>query len=385
MMLGGFMKFSYVIIYNKKIEVEQIFTEKENEIKFLLNDNIRDYFYYKFNGSLLIDKLIIGTNDKNITLLDCCYSRVITSDGKEHVHLIYKEFTNCMVNSRNFDADKLIMSLSKEKINKSLFDEISFNLGNFKIMYISNKTTIDISISTKVKSKRYDLFNIFAYNYELLNIIIGFFPVITKSIYYDKKKEIVLKQKYVDKYYTNSEYVKDDLCFFDKIDTSLINDCLNEYIDFSNTNRIHVDTYFLSMMKQSSYIDIRIVNILHSLDGIYDKLEIYSNQIEEYPCKMNDDIIERLTGVDISDIQKKYEEELKENLKINFKEKIENLFGRSYLYGYRRKLKNLFSFDDYIVFENEKKRKFPMCINCLVEKCVNTRNKYSHADEHEKL
>lgn len=372
------MKFSYIIIDDNKVMVEQIIN-KEKGIKFFLNEKISGYFHFSSNKSIHTDKLIIGRNNKNITLLDCFYTIRNNLDGRLYVHLIYNEYTNCIVHSRNFIANKLVVSLNKEKINESIFNKVSFTFDNYRIRYSVKKNSIDIIVSAKTKSNRYDLFNIFTYNFELLNIILGFFPIIIKSVYYDEKNRIVLNQKYVDKYYTNIEYIKSDLCFFDKIDTDLIKGCFQEYIIFSETNKMHIDTYFLSLMKKSSYIDVRTVNILHSLDGMYDKLKIYSNQVEEYPYEMNVKIIEKLKEIDISDIQKEY------NTNINISSKIDNIFKRAYLYGYRNKLKKLFSFDSYIVFENEKNKKIPMNFNSLIEKCINTRNGHSHADEHEEL
>ena len=372
------MKYSFIIIGNKKIKVKQL-ANKEKGIKFLLDDELNDYFYLTFRKSIHMESLVIGNAKGTFTLLDCYYTIRNTSKGIPYVHLIYNEFIDCIVDSRNFVADKIRIILSKNNIENIAFENISFEYNNFTIKYDVKKETINIIISSKQKVKRNDLFDIFTTNFELLNIILGFFPTIIKIIYYNGKTKMILEQKFVDKYYTNDEYIKNDLCFFDKIDTNIINGCFEKYRDFSISNRIHIDVYFMSLMKKSSYIDVRMVNILHSLDGMFDKLKFYSEQLREYPEEMNIEIIQKLKEINFVDIKSKYES----NADIN--SKIDNLFKRAYLYGFRSKLKKMISFDEYIVFKQEKNNKKPININSLIEKMVNTRNKLSHADEDEKL
>ena len=372
------MKYSFIIIGSKKIKIKQL-ANKEKGIKFLFNDELADYFYLTFNSSIHMEKLVIGSNKKTVTLMDCFYTVRNTSKGVFYVHLIYNEFIDCIVESRNFTANKIKIILSKNNIRNTLFENVSFKYSDFIIKYDIRKENINIIISSNQKVKRNDLFDMFATNYELLNIMLGFFPTIIKTIYYNGKSKMILKQKYVDKYYTNDEYIKNDLCFFDKIDTNLVERCFKDYKEFSNSNRIHIDVYFMSLMKKSSYIDVRMVNILHSLDGMYDKLKFYSEQLKEYPEEMNNEIIQKFKEIDLVDIKNKY----KSNTDIN--SKIDNLFQRAYLYGFRNKLKKMLSFDEYILFNQEKNNKRPLNINSLLEKMVNTRNKLSHADENEKL
>lgn len=372
------MKYSFIIIGSKKIKIKQL-ANKEKGIKFLFNDELADYFYLTFNSSIHMEKLVIGNNKKTVTLMDCFYTVRNTSKGVFYVHLIYNEFIDCIVESRNFTANKIRIVLSKDNIKNNLFENISFRYKSFIIKYNVKKESIDLIISSNQKVKRNELFDIFVTNYELLNIILGFFPSVIKTIYYNGKTKMILKQKFVDKYYTNDEYIKNDLCFFDKIDTNLIENSFDEYRVFSDSNRIHIDVYFMSLMKKSSYIDVRMVNILHSFDGVFDKLKIYNNQVIEYSKDMNKEIIERLKNVDMDDIKSKYESN------VDIKLKIDNLFKRAYKLGFRNKLKKMFSFDNYLVFNKEKNEKEPLDINCLIEKCVNSRNELSHADEDKKL
>lgn len=372
------MKFTHIIIGKKNIKINQLI-DKEKGIKFLLTEELSHYFYLEFNKTLRMEKLVIGNDKNNITLFNCFYTIRNTYDGHLYVHLIYNEFVNCIVESRNFVADKVQISLNAEKIEQFKFDNISFMYKNYTIQYKITTKTIDIIISSNIKVRRFDLFNIFVYNFELLNIILGFFPTISKTVYFNDKNKMTIKQKYVDKYITDEEYIKKDLCFFDKIDTSLMESCFEKYILFSSSNRKHIDIYFTSLMKKSSYIDVRVANILHSFDGIFNKLKMYSNQVCEYSEKMNAEIIERLKGTDIEDIKIKY------NSNVDIKAKIDNLLKRAYLFGFRSKLKKLFSFDNYIVFNQEKINRQPININFLIDKCVNTRNELSHADENEQL
>ena len=53
--------------------------------------------------------------------------------------------------------------------------------------------------------------------------------------------------------------------------------------------------------------------------------------------------------------------------------------------SYRKKLKNMFKYNQYVVFKEEKKNNNSPFIkyDTFIEKCVNSRNKFSHVDENE--
>lgn len=126
------MKYSFIIIGSKKIKIKQL-ANKEKGIKFLFNDELADYFYLTFNSSIHMEKLVIGNNKKTVTLMDCFYTVRNTSKGVFYVHLIYNEFIDCIVESRNFTANKIKIILSKNNIRNTLFENVSFKYSDFII------------------------------------------------------------------------------------------------------------------------------------------------------------------------------------------------------------------------------------------------------------
>ena len=94
---------------------------------------------------------------------------------------------------------------------------------------------------------------------------------------------------------------------------------------------------------------------------------------------MNNDIIELVKNIDFSKINNKYKNS------ININEKIINNIQRMNCITYRKKLKQMFKYMEYIVFEEELKKENDPFIyyDTFIEKCVNSRNKFSHVDEKE--
>ena len=88
---------------------------------------------------------------------------------------------------------------------------------------------------------------------------------------------------------------------------------------------------------------------------------------------MNIDIINKIKDMDFSVINEKYGSD------ININERIVKSIERMYKINYGKKLKNMFKFDSYFVFKEEKKGQKPFIkYGKLIGKCVNSRNKISH-------
>ena len=94
----------------------------------------------------------------------------------------------------------------------------------------------------------------------------------------------------------------------------------------------------MSTMKKKSYIEINVVNILQTLDGLYDKLTIFENKTEDYSKEMNDDIVGYIKTIDFKHINNKY------NNDTNINNKITTVIGRMNYISYRKKLKNMFKY-----------------------------------------
>ena len=106
---------------------------------------------------------------------------------------------------------------------------------------------------------------------------------------------------------------------------------------------------------------------------------IFENKKEEFSKEINDDIMEFVKKLDFAEINYKYENDININQKI-----IDNIQRMNYI-TYRNKLKNIFEYKEHIVFQEEQKENnYPFIrYTTFVNKCVNSRNKFSHVDEKE--
>ena len=77
---------------------------------------------------------------------------------------------------------------------------------------------------------------------------------------------------------------------------------------------------------------------------------MFKDQIEDYSVNMNDDIISIIESIDFSNINTKY------NSSVKINDKIVSCINRMNYIQYRRKLKKMFSYDNFFVFKEEKQK-----------------------------
>lgn len=386
------LKIKSIIINNEEIAVEQK-VDNENGIKFYIKDQIMNYFDFKGLVETISLNMIKVRTDKNkiYSLFDCFYT--IRGDNIIHeqlsmreisdlyIHLTYNIFVKEDVNEINFFCNKLVVELEyiKNLEENNFFENVSINLDNISIKYLSTKTKQKIIISSKQISNTEILFSYFISYLELISLIIGYFPNIIKKTYKFDKKTYIIENEIVSKYISAEKYKKRDLFIFKDINNEQFRESYIKYRLFSEKSTLPLSVYFFVMMKKPSYVDVDIVNILQALDGLYDKLNFFENEIEDYPKEMNDEIKDLIKVVDFSVINKKYKND------VDINEKINNCIERMNYFSYRKKLKNMFKYDNYIIFQEEKKKdNIPFIYyDLLVAKCCNSRNRLSHVDERE--
>lgn len=372
---------SIILDNNLEIKVEQI-NDKEDGIKFFVNDLVHDNFDILLGliKTVSLNRIRIRTlRNKIYTLFNCFY----TVRGKEelYIHLVFNEIVHEDIDVRDFKCNKLIVEFEYTDILKKndFLDDINFTIDNININHPINKKKYEVIISSSNVSNTSTLFSYFADYFEIVNLIIGFFPTIIKTTYKYDSKTYVVENQVVNKYITADEYKKNDLAFLNKIDNLSLEKTYFKYRLFSEKALLQLSMYFMSTMKKKSYIEINVVNILQTLDGLYDKLSVFDCKKEDYSEEMNNDIIEYIKLLNFNDINRKY----KNNTNIN--DKIISLIKRMHYISYRKKLKNMFRFNNYLVFKEEKKKKnYPyIYFDTFIEKCINSRNKFSHVSENE--
>ena len=247
------------------------------------------------------------------------------------------------------------------------------------IKHLINKNKYEVIISSLRVKNTEELFSYFADYFELINLIIGYFPTITKTTYKLNSKVYIVENDVVNKYVTADEYRKRDLGFLNNLDNETFKNAYIKYRDFSKRALLQLSMYFMSTMKKKSYIEINVVNILQTLDGLYNKLTVFENKTEDFSKEMNEDIVDYIKTIDFKHINKKYGNDT------NINDKIISSINRMNYISYRKKLKNMFKYGQYVVFKEEKKNNNLPFIkyDTLIEKCGNSRNKFSHVDEKE--
>ena len=372
---------SIILNIGLEIAVEQII-DKENGIKFYITKPVHDNFdiLLGLRKTVSLEKIKVRTlKNKIYTLFNCFYT--VRGNDDLYIHLVFNEIVRNEVEERNFKCEKLIVEF--ENINelkqKEFSENINFSINNITVSHLINKEKYEVVISSENPIERDTLFSYFSDYFEILNLIIGYFPTIIKTTYFSNTKHYIVENEIVSKYITSDEYRKRDLGFLHSINNNALKEAYVSYRKFSDNAILQMSMYFMSTMKKNSYVEINVVNILQTLDGIFDKLSVFKDQIEDYSTDMNDDIINVIKSIDFSNINTKY------NSSVKINDKIVSCINRMNYIQYRRKLKKMFGYDNFLVFKEEKKAKNKLFItyDLLINKCVNSRNKFSHVIDNE--
>lgn len=372
---------SIILENGTEIEVEQL-TNQEDGIKFYVNKLVYDNFdiLLGLRQTVPLDKIYVRTlKNKVYTLFNCFYT--VRGNDDLFIHLIFNEIVREKVDVRNFKCNQLVVEFdyTGNLKSKEFSENINFTIDDITIMHPINRKKYEIIITSSIIKNTEELFSYFADYFELINLIIGYFPTIIKTSYKLNSKVYIVENDVVHKYITADEYRKRDLDILNRIDNEAFKNAYIKYRYFSKKASLQLSMYFMSTMKKKSYIEINVVNILQTLDGLYDKLTAFENRTEDFSREMNDDIIGYIKTIDFKHINNKY------NNDTNINDKIITSINRMNYISYRKKLKNMFKYGQYAVFKEEKKNNNLPFIkyDTFIEKCVNSRNKFSHVDEKE--
>ena len=372
---------SIVLNDSTEISVNQI-SDNDEGIKFYIDKKISNNFdiLKGLRQTVSLHQIQVKTLENEIcTLFNCFYT--VRGEEKLYIHLIFNEIVWGKVDERNFKCNELIVELenTKKLKSKDFSENIEFTIDDITIKHFINRTNYEIIISSSSIKNTNELFYYFAKYFELINLIVGYFPIIIKTTYKLNSISYVVENEVVNKYVTDDRYCQKDFSILNNINNENFKNAYIKYCDFSKNAVLQLSMYFMAMMKTKSYVEINVVNLLQTLDGLYDKLSIFENEKEDFSKEMNNDIIELVKNIDFSKINNKYKNS------ININEKIINNIQRMNCITYRKKLKQMFKYMEYIVFEEELKKENDPFIyyDTFIEKCVNSRNKFSHVDEKE--
>jgi len=368
-----------IIFEDHEFKVKQI-SDSEDGIKFYLQKEFEEYFpgIVCSNNTYSLETLKIRTLSNDVwTLFNCHFTYRIAHDYY-YIHLIYNEIVKSNVNDRNFKCNRLIVKLKGHKnIKFNLFcARLSFNHDNYNISVDQFKNYIKIEIRSKDYDTASDLYKQFIYIFELFNIIYGYFLKRYQVIYYNDTKKIIVENSIVDKYISSQKYIREDLYFLNSIDINEFENIYSEYIALRKKAQLQFDLYFISTMEGNQYTELNVVSILQIYDGIFDKLSQFKDKLICYPEELNKQIVNCINQVDFSDLCDKYKVDIDINKRII--DRIESMYYSSY----DKKLRTIFKINNKLIFYKEiHNERNHLSFNGLIEKCKNSRNKISHADD----
>ena len=309
---------SIVLNDSTEISVNQI-SDNDEGIKFYIDKKISNNFdiLKGLIQTVPLHQIQVKTLENEIcTLFNCFYT--VRGEENLYIHLIFNEIVWGKVDERNFKCNELIVELenTKKLKSKDFSENIEFTIDDITIKHFINRTNYEIIISSSNIKNTNELFYYFVKYFELINLIVGYFPIIIKTTYKLNSISYVVENEVVNKYVTDDRYCQKDFSILNNINNENFKNAYIKYCNFSKNAALQLSMYFMAMMKTKSYVEINVVNLLQTLDGLYDKLSIFENEKEDFSKEMNNDIIKLVKNVDFTEVNNKYKNTIDINKKI---------------------------------------------------------------------
>lgn len=263
---------------------------------------------------------------------------------------------------------KTIVEVKMQKISNNLafmpeiFKDIKCDFEEYIISfkYENNYFVVNIESDKIVAEIEAIFWNLYKY----LGFIVGYFPNIIEATFADEK----MLANITEQYKTNDCYIYDNVHIIRKMSERQFKESFKKFLLIEQKASLQFAMFNISMMRSNAYPQIQIINLLQSLDGLYEVLfnKKARNDIIDYKLKT---MFKKLNELDFDNIKNEKREELKNDMskiaEINFIDKI---------YYFCRIVK-------YDIFQYEKGLEVDSKYNYfnLVSKFVNTRNQFSHS------
>lgn len=242
---------------------------------------------------------------------------------------------------------------------KADFDDYLMNFEYKNMIFIVNIET------SKLENK--ELENIFWEFYSYLGFVLGYFPEIIETSFANEK----YLANIVEQYKTKDSFIRASEQYIKSMSSEDFKKSFELYRTIYKKSNFVFAMFNVGMMKTNSYPEIAIINILQSLDGLFDVL--FNSKSNKKSIKVEKMIFlkELLNDIDL----KKTSDSEYENVK-NYALKIAEI---SFIDKLRFYINNV----RFGIFDYEKKlnKDDQYYIDSLLNKLVNTRNKFSHSVE----
>lgn len=262
------------------------------------------------------------------------------------------------------------ISVKVSKVNGTIvfmpeiFNNISVEFDNYSFSFEYNKLQLIVTLNSDVLSIK-ELENVFWYYYSYLGIILGYFPNIISADFADEEHLAEI----VEQYKTKDCYIRDNEQYIKLMKKEDFKDSFEKFISINKKASFPISMFNVAMMRSMHYPEISMINILQSLDGLYE--EIFSNKTNNYKIKLQK--LEYLKDM--------LNDNTINNLDKNDYEIIKNLTTKIDEINFKDKLRFLIDYTKFNVFQYEKQlsKSDEYYIDNLLDKLVNTRNKFSHS------
>lgn len=262
------------------------------------------------------------------------------------------------------------ISVKVSKVNGTIvfmpeiFKNISVEFDNYNFSFEYNKLQLIVKLNSKVLTMK-ELENVFWDYYSYLGVILGYFPNIISADFADEKHLAEI----VEQYKTKECYIRDSEQYIKLMKDEDFKNSFERFININKKASFPISMFNVAMMKSMHYPEISMINILQSLDGLYE--EIFSNKTNNYKIKLQK----------LEYLKYTLNNNTINNLDKNEYESIKKLTTKIDEINFKDKLKFLIDYTKFNVFQYEKQlpENDEYFINNLLDKLVNTRNKFSHS------
>lgn len=258
----------------------------------------------------------------------------------------------------------------KKKENNSvvimpkIFENIKCELDDYEIYfeYLNNEFEINITTNKHTEEETKEMYWDF---YSYINVLLGYFPIITENSFMSNK-EI---ENMADQFKTKECYIRASEQYIESMSAEDFKKSFTEFRKIIKKGSFPLSMFNVSMMASIHYPEIAIINLLQSLDGLYE--ELFSNKSNNKKIR-NQKLIyikDKLNKLDIENINEdEYE---------NIKGQMQKIADITFI----DKLRFFITYTQYDIFKYEKKldEKEKYSFEKIISKFVNTRNKFSHS------
>lgn len=262
------------------------------------------------------------------------------------------------------------LSSKESKINgtivimPTIFKDINCEFEDYKISFNYKNYELEINITSDSLDEK-EIEKIYWDFYDYIGLILGYFPSISDTEISGTKMNVELAEQYK----TKNCFIRNSEQYIKKMSNDDFKKSFEKFRKLSKKISFQIDMFNVAMMESNHYPEITILNVLQSLDGLYEELcanksiskKIIKEKMKYINNKINSINLDNIDNQDLDNI-KNYMQKINE---INFADKLIYFCDNC----------------EFDIFEKERKLEIEnrYYFYNLINLFVNTRNKFSHS------